>query len=104
MTTEEYWERNPYLVQSFKQAHLMKIEQRNQELWLQGLYVQKAFAVVIGNAFAKKGEQKEKYFESPLRITPFTEKEKKQKAEKERQKIIAELTAWEKAWTAKNKQ
>ena len=98
MTTEEYWERDPYLVQDFKRAHLLTIEQRNQELWLQGLYIYKAFGVIMSNAFSKKGNQKEKYFEKPLRITPYTKQEKAKRTEEERQKIIAELTAWEKAW------
>lgn len=103
MTTEEYWEGDPYLVVYYRRAHLLKVEQRNQELWLQGLYIYNAFGTVLANAFAKKGAKKQKYLEKPIRITPLTETEKRLKAEEERRKVIAHFTALQKAWDKKHK-
>ena len=101
MTPEEYWEGDPYLTRAYYQAHLIKIELRNQELWLQGLYVHHGVGVIIGNAFAKKGSKKLKYMDEPIRITPLTDRERKIQAAKERKKIVDQFTLWEKRWRDK---
>lgn len=101
MSTEEYWERDPYLVKCFRDAHIIKIEQKNQELWMQGLYIYNAFSTVLANAFSKKGKRPEKYLEKPIRITPLSKEEKRIEAEREKKKIIKELSKWEKSF--KNK-
>lgn len=98
VSCEEYWHGDPTRLKHYEKAHELKNEQRNQEMWLQGLYIHNAVGVVLKNAFAKKGETPEKYIQKPIRITPLTEREKQENAEKERQKIIANLTAWGKAW------
>ena len=103
MTWEQYWEGDPYLTVAYRAAHLLNVEQRNQELWLQGLYVHQAFAVVLSNAFGKKGAKKQKYPEEPYRITPLSEREKAAKAAKEREKLIAQLNHWERAWREKQR-
>lgn len=102
MSPQEYWEGDPYLVWDYKRAHNLKVEQRNQELWLQGLYIFNAFGTVLANAFAKKGAKKQKYIEKPIRITPLTEQEKRIQAEEERKKVIAHFTALQKAWDKKH--
>lgn len=101
MSPKEYWEGDPYLVVDYKRAHNLKVEQRNQELWLQGLYIYNAFGTVLANAFAKKGSKKERYLEKPIRITPLTEQEKRVQAEEERKKVIAHFTRMEKQWRKK---
>lgn len=102
MTDDQYWERDPYLVQDYYKAHLLAVEQRNQEMYMQGLYNFKAFKAVIENfnygLGGKKGKRPEGYFTEPIRITPLTESEKRIKAEKDRKKLISSLTAWEKTW------
>lgn len=100
---KEYWYGDPTHLKYYIRAHEMKNEQKNQELWLQGLYIYRALNVVIGNALAKKGTKPETYLEQPIRITPLTEAEKQANAEKERQKIIANLTAWGRAWERRAK-
>ena len=96
MTYEEYWERDPFLVKYYREAHLIKIEQRNQELWMQGIYIYNAMSTVFANIFAKKGTPKSNYLEKPIRLTPLSKEEKRIEAERAKAKIIAELTAWEK--------
>lgn len=100
---KEYWHGDPTHLKYYVKAHEFKNEQRNEELWLQGLYIHNAVGVVLSNAFAKKGTTPEKYMEKPIRITPLSEEEKQRNAETERQKIIANLTAWGKAWERKAK-
>lgn len=97
MPSREFWEGDPWLVRSYQKAHELMNEQRNQEMWLQGLYIHEAVAVVIANAFGKKkGQQPEKYLAKPIRITPLTERERATQAEAAKKKLIADLTMWEK--------
>lgn len=101
MTCEQYWEGDPYLVTYYRKAHNLKTEEENQKLWLQGLYIQSAFASVIGNMFSK-GKQI-KYIESPVRLTPLTDREKENKAEQERRRYIESRTRWMREWKKKYK-
>lgn len=102
VSCEEYWHGDPTNLKHYAKANELKNEQRNWEMWLQGLYIHNAVGVVLKNAFARKGATPEKYIEKPIRITPLTDAEKARNAERERQKIIANLTAWGKAWDRKN--
>jgi len=74
MPSAEYWEGDPYLVRVYKRAHELRNEQRNQEMWLQGLYNCKAFDAVI-NMFSwglngKKGAKPNGYIEKPVDLRP----------------------------------
>jgi len=100
MTWEQYWHGDPWMVVHYSRAHDMAIQQRNEELWLQGLYIHDAFAVVLSNAFAAKGSVPKKYLERPLDIFPKTEEEKEAEEERELRKMVKQLNAWEKAFNA----
>ena len=100
MTYEQFWYGEPRLCESFRKLHRLRIEQRNQELWLQGLYVYDALAVALNNSFSKK---KEKYMAEPLKLFEPTEDEKKRAAEETRRKLIARLDAWKQAFDKQNK-
>lgn len=104
---EEYWRGDPTRLQHYAKAHELRNEQRNQEMWLQGLYDYRAFEAVI-SAFSwglggKKGTKPDGYIDKPIRITPLTEQEEAERAEKARQKIIADLTGWANNFNAQNK-
>lgn len=99
MSSDEYWHGDPVLARAYREKHMLEVEQKNQELWLQGLYIYDAVAVAIGNAFSKR---KQKYIEKPIRITPLTDEEKEQKAKEERQKVVEYLNAFAANWNAKN--
>lgn len=86
-TPDEYWNGDPDLVKAYRQAFNIRLEQRNNELWLQGLYILDALSVVIGNSFGGKGQKKRKYMENPIRITPLTEQEKIEQQQREWEKI-----------------
>ena len=44
MTPEQFWDGDCELVKFYRQAHELKKEQINQELWMQGLYIYEAIA------------------------------------------------------------
>lgn len=97
MTHEQYWCDDVWLVHTFREAHRMKVEMRNQELYMQGLYNFKGFAAVISNfaqSFSKKKRSQETYLKEPIRITPLTEKEKKRKQKQEINDLRKQLGAW----------
>ena len=71
MTPEQYWDGDPTLAKYYRKADEIKLERRNQELWLQGMYVYEAIcdASPILHAFAKKGAKPHKYTDKPYPIT-----------------------------------
>lgn len=91
MTFEQFWYGPPQLCETYRKLHRIRTEQRNQELWLQGLYVYDALAVALNNAFSKR---KEKYLSQPFKLFEPTEEEKKLEAERIRQKFVEQLDAW----------
>ena len=85
MTYDQFWFGDPWMARDYAQYHLLKRRQKNEELWLEGIYIANAFQTVLGNAFSK---QKHKYLEKPLDIFEKTESEKQQEIRAERQKLI----------------
>ena len=102
MPEDQYWNGKPYLAVVYREMAQNKRKEKNEYLWIQGMYIYEAFSTVMYNAFRKKGATPARYAEKPYRITPMTEEEKEEQAEKERQKAIASLTAWKAAWDKKN--
>lgn len=82
MSADEYWNGDPQLVVAYRKADEIRKEQRNQELWLQGMYVYEAICDVapILHAFAKKGAKVHPYSEEPY---PLTSKQKKRAEERQ---------------------
>jgi hypothetical protein len=91
MSYEQYWERDPYLVRAYQEAHELYREQKNQEMYMQGLYNFDAFRAVIDmfswGLGGKKGAKPSPYRDYPI---PVTEREKKA----EKQRAIAKTLAW----------
>ncbi len=100
MTTEEFWEKDPFLVRDYRKALRLRNDMKNQELWLQGLYIYNAFGAVLAASFSKTGSNA-KYLEEPIDLHP--EETLERRKEQARRKIVAQLNAWKKAWDAKNK-
>ena len=95
MSYNEFWYGKPELATAYRKLHRLQAEQTNQQLWLQGLYIQNAVAVAINNAFSK---QKLKYIKEPIQLYPPTEDEKQAKAEETRRKLVEKLNAWKDAF------
>ncbi len=95
MSYDDYWHGSPELCTYYRRAYNIKKESKNQQLWLQGLYIYKAVAAVMSGMFSTNSEG---YLSEPIRITPLTEREKEERAEKSRQELINRLSAWEATW------
>ena len=86
MTSEQFWDGDPHLAKYYRQADEMRVERKNQELWLQGLYIYEALCDVapILQAMAKKGTKARPYPEQPYSIT---EKQRKRELEEKERSI-----------------
>lgn len=84
MTPEQYWDGDPEWARAFRKADEMRMERKNQELWLQGMYIYEALcdASPILHALAKKGTKPYPYTDKPYPITEKQHKRNKVDAEK----------------------
>lgn len=80
MSADEYWHGSPELMQAYRLAYKIRKQERNWELWLQGLYFCHALDVALSNGF---GGSKARYMDKPLEIFPPTEEELEERRRKE---------------------
>ena len=97
MSYEQFWYGEPRLVIAYVKANRLRIQQRNEEMWLQGLYVYNAFGTVMSNAFKDKGGTPSKYLEKPIEIFP-QKRDTEEEIIEQREKVINALTGWKKSW------
>lgn len=97
MTYDEYWNKSPSLVRAYRKAWQMKREQKNYEMWMQGMYIYNALlcvAPVMRTSFGGGKVEPGKY---PDRPYPMSEKEAQEReAEKDREnfeRFLAQLKA-----------
>lgn len=71
MTEEQYWDKDCTLVVAYRKAEEIRINRRNQEIWLQGAYFYDALCRVspILHAFAKKGVKPVPYLSEAYALT-----------------------------------
>lgn len=89
MTPDQYWDGDPMLAHYYRKAEEMKQKRKNEELWLQGMYIYEALCDVspIFHAFAKRGTKATPYPDHPYSITTKErEAEKELMAKREREK------------------
>jgi hypothetical protein len=84
MTPEQYWEGDPTLAKYYRKAEEIRVEKRNQEMWLQGMYIYEAIcdASPILHAFAKRGTKPHPYTEKPYVINDTQRKREDKSKEK----------------------
>ena len=99
MSYDEFWHGKPILAKYYREKHKLEIEQTNQQLWLQGLYIYDAFASVLSSAFSNR---KSRYVEKPLNLFPPTEEEKEEAARKTRLELYRRLNAFKDAFDKRN--
>lgn len=95
MSWDEFWNESIDRLRGYWQAHQFAVEQRNQELWLQGLYIQHAVASVL--------DKKNKYPEKPHRITQMTEAEQELENKRKVEKMREQLHDIKRRWDAKHR-
>ena len=96
MTPEQYWDGDPLLAKYYRQADEIKRDRKNQELWLQGMYIYEALCDVapIYQAFAKRGTKPAPYVDHPYALTTKARKDEKKLREKQdRDKAIRYMEA-----------
>lgn len=76
MSYDEYWNEDCELVRAYRKAEKIRMEKRNYELWLQGLYIYEALcdASPLYRDFAKKGTKAHPYSSKPYPLKPKAEK------------------------------
>ena len=84
MTPEQYWDGDPLLAKYYRQADELKRQRRNQELWLQGMYIYEALCDVspVLHAFANKGTKPIPYMDRPYSLTSEEREDAKKLQEK----------------------
>ena len=84
MTYDQFWNDDPGLVRAFRRAAEIKSERKNQELWLQGMYIYDALccASPIFRSFSKKGTRPAPYPTEPYALTASQQKKEKVSKEK----------------------
>jgi hypothetical protein len=96
MSYDEFWYSSTDRLEFYWQKHQFDIERRNQELWLQGLYVRAAVANCLNS-------NKMKYPDKPQRITELTELEQKIENERKIEQLRNVLNEHKARWDEKRK-
>ena len=86
MTYDQYWNGDCTLTKYYRKAEELRNEKRNQEMWLQGMYVYEALCDVspVLHAFAKQGTKPTPYSAKPYSLT---RKQIEQEAEEKQRKL-----------------
>ena len=85
MTWDQYWNEDSTLVKYYREAYKLRCRERNNDLWLQGLYVYYALC----NAsplfrFSTKSQKAEPYLNEPIAITQEEVRERQEREERNR--------------------
>lgn len=84
MTYEQFWYERADMAKAYRQAHELRTRQRNQELWLQGMYFAHALNCTVGNMFSKKSAKKISYPDEPFPISEQEIRERKEQQAKQK--------------------
>lgn len=94
MTFAEYWEGDPLLAQYYRKAYRIKQDEKNNDAWLQGMYVYDAVSTALHNALRGLGKNKppvKDYAKQPYELynKVKSEAEKAKEVEVEQEKAAA---------------
>lgn len=86
MTPNEFWHGDTALHKAYREAQKLKDKKRNQDLWLQGLYVYEAIidASPILRFTTKRDVKPLPYPDEPYPITPEERREREERIEREK--------------------
>ena len=98
MTYDEFWTQDVRLVEVYRKAAELRDKRRNQELWLQGMYIYEALcdASPLFRFSTKKGSVKpEPYVKEPYPITAAEVKAREEReARAKEERLKAEFAAF----------
>ena len=101
MSYDEYWNGDASLTNYYRKAHYLRLERKNQEMWLQGMYIYEAIADLspILHAFAKAGTKAKPYPSEPYNLGYNVDKEQERKENAKERKKFDEIKAKMEAFT-----
>lgn len=79
MSTEEFWEEEPRLMNAYRISFENKQKQLDEQAWLNGYYVYVAVQTNLYNAFRKSSEPTRTYLEKPFTFSETQDKDDIQK-------------------------
>ena len=82
MTWSQFWIDEPELAIAYRKADAIRKRRKNEELWLEGMYMAEALRATVGNMFSKG--QKHTYPAEPFPITADEQRERWEREEKAR--------------------
>lgn len=87
MTEEQYWDKDSMLTKYYRDAEKLRREKKNQEMWLQGMYIYDAISRLspILRPFAKKGTKAQPYPEEPYPIDQKAQEDVNARKEREKE-------------------
>lgn len=94
MPYDEFWHGSPYRAKFYLDSHKLKVKQKDEEMWIQGMYIYEALCKVspVLHAFSKKGTKPLPYAEKPyLTSAPALETQKDKEKEVENARLIARI-------------
>jgi hypothetical protein len=108
MSPEQYWDGDPMLAKYYRKSDEIVRKRRNEDLWLQGMYIYEALCDVspVFHAFAKKGTKPRPYVDHPYALTTHEREEEqklleKREREKARKYMEAKMAAINKRFNSK---
>lgn len=94
MSYDEFWYGEAYRAKFYLDSHKLKVKQKDEEMWIQGMYIYEALCKVspVLHAFSKKGTKPLPYAEKPyLTSAPALETQKDKEKEVENARLIARI-------------
>ncbi len=105
MTYDEFWHGDVCMVRAYRKAQELRDRRRNQELWLQGMYIYEALCDVspLFRFSMQKGTIKpEPYVKEPYPISAAEQAEREaREAKKKEERLKAEFAAFAEAMRRK---
>lgn len=96
MTYDLYWHGDPDLVKAYRKAEEIRNDRKNQEMWLQGMYIYEALcdvSVVIPR-LSKRPVKPEPYSKEPYQLRREDEKQRERREKARMQKAKAKMEAF----------
>ncbi len=82
MTWTQFWIGEPELAIAYRKADMIRKRRKNEELWLEGVYMAEALSATVGNMFSKG--QKHQYPAEPFPLTAEEQQERREREERSR--------------------
>lgn len=84
MSDKQFWDGDPQLARDYRKSDDLLRHRKNEELWMQGLYIYQALCRVapIFRDFGKKGTKAHPYLEAPYALSKSDQVEENRKEDK----------------------